>query len=115
MTTPQLARRRLSSAAARFAGQIAGRERHSTEREDHASAGREGCDEKLDGVAARVVRAGYRQTAMAIANASEVTTRPIRTQALYTSALLGNMKKWTTIHRHTANPTATLIRSLGVS
>ena len=43
---------------------------------------------------------------MAIANASGVTTRPIRTQALYTSAFLGNMKKWTAIHRHTANPTA---------
>src|SRR5215471_9400222 len=70
----------------------------------------------LDGrISASAVRASYRQTAMAIANASGVTTRPIRTQALYTSALLGNMKNWTTIQIHTANPTATLIRSLGVS
>jgi hypothetical protein len=31
------------------------------------------------------------------------------TQALYASAVLGNMKKWITIHRHTANPRASLI------
>jgi hypothetical protein len=114
MATPQLARRRLSSAAARRVWRPdSGRGEAFDRKRRSCSAGREGCDEKSDRVAARVVRAAYRQTAMAIANASGVTTRPIRTQALYTSALLGNMKKWTTIHRHTANPTATLIRSLG--
>src|SRR5215467_5753736 len=31
------------------------------------------------------------------------------------SAVLGRIKRWITIHRHTANPRATLIRSPGVS
>src|SRR5262245_9502153 len=74
-----------------------------------------GAERWMNGLAPAQCAQGYRQTAMAIANASGVTTRPIRTQALYTSALLRNMKNWTTIHIHTANPTATLIRSLGAS
>src|SRR6516165_2121474 len=36
-------------------------------------------------------------------------------QFLYPSAVLGGMKRWIMIHRHTANPRASLIRSLGVS
>src|SRR5437763_14859703 len=57
----------------------------------------------------------YHQMMIATAQASGATTRPRKTHVLYPSAVLGGIKRWIEIHRQTANPRASLMRSPRVS
>jgi hypothetical protein len=50
----------------------------------------------------------HHQMMIATAQASGATRRPRKTHVLYPSAVLGGTKRWIEIHRHTANPRASL-------